>query len=150
MHPFTKVVEVRWSDIDANQHMRHNAYADLCTHTRMEWLAAAGFGMDAFMAHGFGPVLFRESTEYRREVHLGERITVDVQVAAASPDNSRWKIRQQLIKPDGKLAAIYEVAGAWMDLRERKLIPPPAALAAILADLPRCADFELLPQPEHK
>ena len=63
MHPFTKVVEVRWSDIDANQHMRHNAYADLCTHTRMEWLAAAGFGMEAFMAHGFGPVLFRESTE---------------------------------------------------------------------------------------
>jgi len=138
MTPFTKIVEVRWSDIDANQHMRHNAYADLCTHT------------PAFRAHGFGPVLFRESTEYRREVHLGERITIDVQIAAASPDNSRWKIRQQLFKPDGQLAAIYEVAGAWMDLHARKLIPPPPALAAILADLPRCADFELLPQPEHK
>lgn len=147
MQPFTKVVEVRWSDIDANQHMRHNAYADLCTHTRMEWLAAAGFGMDAFRAHALGPVLFRESTEYRREIHLGERITIDVQIAAASPDHSRWTLRQQLFKPDGQLAARYEVAGAWMDMRSRKLTAPPPALAAILAALPRSDDFDTLPLP---
>ena len=76
MTAFSKVVEVRWADIDANQHMRHSAYADLCTHTRLEWLQAAGFGADEFKRQGFGPVLFRESTDYRREVNLGERRVV--------------------------------------------------------------------------
>ena len=36
MSRYHKQVEVRWSDIDANQHMRHSAYADLCTHTRTD------------------------------------------------------------------------------------------------------------------
>lgn len=147
MTAFSKTVEVRWSDIDANQHMRHSAYADLCTHTRIEWLQAAGFGADAFRQHGFGPVLFRESTDYRREVGLGERLEINVIIAGASPDYSRWQIRQEIRKADGSLAAVYDVAGAWLDLRQRKLIAPPEALAAILADLPHSADFNELPQP---
>ncbi|MFD2447394.1 hypothetical protein ACFSQE_02255 [Vogesella fluminis] len=69
-------------------------------------------------------------------------------IAAASPDNSRWHIRQEMRKADGTLAAIYDVAGAWLDLRSRKLIAPPPALAAILADLPRSADFAALPLPQ--
>ena len=148
MTAFSKVVEVRWADIDANQHMRHSAYADLCTHTRLEWLQAAGFGADEFKRQGFGPVLFRESTDYRREVNLGERLSINVLIAAASPDNSRWHIRQEMRKADGTLAAVYEVAGAWLDLRSRKLIAPPPALAAILAALPRSADFAALPLPQ--
>ena len=32
---FTHTVEVRWSDLDANQHMRHSAYADLCVASRV-------------------------------------------------------------------------------------------------------------------
>ncbi|WP_174873131.1 acyl-CoA thioesterase [Vogesella oryzae] len=150
MTVFDKEVEIRWADIDANQHLRHSAYADLCAHSRIEWLQAAGFGPQQFKALAFGPVLFRESTEYRREIHLGERITIRLSLAAASPDNGRWTFRHELYKPDGQLAAIHEVTGAWMDLAARKLIPPPAALQSLLAELAHSADFVALPQPTYK
>lgn len=150
MSIFSKTVEIRWADIDANQHLRHSAYADLCAHSRIEWLQDAGFGPEAFQRLGFGPVLFRESTEYRREVHLGERITIRLSLAAASPDNGRWTFRHELYKPDGQLAAIHEVTGAWMSLAARKLIPPPGELQPLLADLAHSSDFVPLPQPVYK
>ncbi|BEV72611.1 MULTISPECIES: thioesterase family protein [unclassified Paludibacterium] len=145
MTVFTKTHEVRWADIDANQHLRHSAYADLCTHTRFEWLNACGFPAGEFVRHGFGPVLFSEQTIYRKEVHLGDRVEINVELAGASEDFSRWKLRQEIRKQDGTLAAIYEVSGAWLRLQDRKLIAPPEALMAILQALPLSGDYQLIP-----
>ena len=145
MSRYHKQVEIRWSDIDANQHMRHTAYADLCTHTRLEWLQDAGFGADRFFQLGFGPVIFKETTEYLREVKLGMRLDIDVVLVAASADHQRGVLRQQMVRDDGKLAAHYEVAGAWLDLSTRKLTTPPAELQAIFDDMPRSEDYHELP-----
>lgn len=142
---FTKTHEIRWADIDANQHLRHSAYADLCTHTRFEWLDASGFPAGEFVSHGFGPVLFSEQTVYRKEIHLGERIVINVELAAASEDVSRWKLRHEIRKENGVLAAIYHVSGAWLRLADRKLIAPPPALQAILQDLPHSTDYQVIP-----
>lgn len=146
---FTQTVEVRWSDLDANQHMRHSAYADLCTHARLGWLAQSGFAGGEFARLGLGPVLFQESTEYFREVHLGEALTIDIRLEAASPDYGRWKLRQDMHKADGRLAATHRVAGAWLDLATRKLIAPPTVLAEIFAALTQ-VDFTPLPQPQYR
>lgn len=142
---FSKTHEVRWADIDANQHLRHSAYADLCTHTRFEWLTESGFPAGEFARLGFGPVLFSEQTVYRREVHLGDRVVINVELAAASEDFSRWKLRHEIRKADGTLAAVYEVSGAWLRLEDRKLIPPPPALSAILQALPLSGDYQRIP-----
>ncbi|RXZ44374.1 acyl-CoA thioesterase [Crenobacter cavernae] len=150
MPAFLKPVEIRWSDIDANRHMRHSAYADLCTHARVEWLQATGFGADYFARHGFGPVLFKESTEYLREARLGDRLTVDVELLGASADAARWRFRQTMRRDDGVAVAVHEVAGAWLDLAARKLIAPPDAMQAAMATLPKCADFAELPAPRDK
>jgi acyl-CoA thioester hydrolase len=42
---FTQTVEVRWSDLDANQHMRHSAYADLCTQAQAGEFATGKAGL---------------------------------------------------------------------------------------------------------
>lgn len=145
---YSKTHEIRWADIDANQHLRHSAYADLCTHTRFEWLADSGFPAGEFVQHGFGPVLFSEQTIYRKEIHLGERVVINVELAAASQDFSRWKLRHEIRKQDGVLAAIYEVSGAWLRISDRKLIPPPQALQQILQALPQSSDYQLIPSKE--
>ena len=145
MAKFSKIIEVRWSDVDMNHHVRHSAYADFCTHARIEWLAENGFTPEKFAELVFGPVIFKEETEYFKEVKLGERLTIEVEIAGASADNSRFRFRQHIYKQDGRLAARHEVAGAWLDMRERKLIPPPAPLAATLAALDKSEDFEDIP-----
>ena len=58
---FTQTVEVRWSDLDANQHMRHSAYADLCTHARLGWLAQSGFAGGEFARWAWGRCCFRKA-----------------------------------------------------------------------------------------
>lgn len=141
MESFRQAVDVRWADCDANQHVRHSAYADFCTHARIEWLKAHGFGFEQFQQYGFGPVIFKEWTEYLKEVKMSERLTVAVYVAGLSEDSSRFRILHEIHKEDGRLAARHEVSGAWFDLRSRKLIPPPAALAEIFAQLEHSADF---------
>lgn len=146
---FTQSVEVRWADLDANQHMRHSAYADLCTHARLGWLSHYGFAGQDFARLGLGPVLFQESTDYFREVHLGERLGIALRLEAATPDYGRWKIRQDMHKADGSLAATHRVYGAWLNLAERKLAPPSAGLMAIFASLAR-VDFSSLPQPQYQ
>ncbi len=144
MTAFRHSLEVRWADCDANQHVRHSAYADFCTHARIEWLRAAGFGFEQFQRDAFGPVIFKESTEYFKELKMSERLTIAVQVAALSADGSRFSIRHDIYKEDGRLAARHEVSGAWLDLRARKLTAPPERLQAIFADLERTADFSTI------
>lgn len=144
MSNYRKQVEVRWADVDANQHMRHSAYADHCTHVRMEWLTSNGFGFEQFAAQGFAPVLLRESTVYFKEVNLNERLQISILLAASNADGSKWRIRQEIFRADGKLAAQQEVSGAWMDLTTRKLRPPPEALNALFEMIGKTADFETI------
>ncbi|MBL8509396.1 acyl-CoA thioesterase [Chitinimonas sp. JJ19] len=145
METFRHTVEVRWSDCDANQHVRHSAYADFCTHARIEWLKLHGFGFEQFQQHAFGPVIFKEWTEYLKEVKMSERLTIEVRIAGLSQDSSRFAIRHDLYKADGKLAARHEVNGAWLDLKARKLMPPPADLHSIFSQLAHTEDFTEIP-----
>lgn len=145
MEVFRHTVEVRWADCDANQHVRHSAYADFCTHARIEWLRLHGFPFEQFQQRAFGPVIFKEWTEYFKEVKMSERLTIEVKIAALSADSSRFAIRHEIYKEDGRLAARHEVNGAWLDLRQRKLTLPPPELHSIFVDLARTEDFADIP-----
>ena len=40
--------QVLWSQIDANGHVRHSAYSDLCTQARSNMMKEIGFSMQEF------------------------------------------------------------------------------------------------------
>ncbi len=143
--PFEQQIVVRWQDIDANRHLRNTAYSEFATDTRFRFVAAHGYPMERFEALRFGPVILREDIRYRREVLLGQTVTVNFMLAGVSADGSQWRVRQQVRLPDGKEAAVLTLDGAWLHLDSRRLIEPPADLLAILERLPRTADFEELP-----
>ena len=67
---YQKEFEVRWADCDANQHMRHSAYADLCAHARVGFMNQIGMTAEWLKEQGLGPVLFKEQTEYFRELFM--------------------------------------------------------------------------------
>ena len=142
---FRRPFHLRWSDADANGHVRHTVYPELGAEARLAWLAEAGFDWGRFQEMGLGPVLLREEIEYRREVGLGEQVEVDLEVLALSPDGGRWTIRHTVSRASGEVAARVVVTGGWLDLAKRKLVVAPASLLAILRDGPRAAEFEELP-----
>lgn len=131
--PYEKTFAVRWADLDPNAHMRHSAYADYAAQVRLDFLADHGFALPRFAELGIGPVLFREDTRFLKEVHLGETIRVTAELGGLRADGARWRIIHTLYKADGREAAVVAVDGAWLDLRQRKLVVPPPELAATFA-----------------
>lgn len=122
---FQKTIEVRWSDCDANQHMRHSAYSDLCAHTRIGYLCEIGLTPEWFKEHNIGPVLFKEETEYKREAHMGELLKVTLQAGELTGFTKSIQMVQHVYKEDGELAASHKCVVAWMDLDKRKVIELP-------------------------
>ena len=45
---YTKKIDVRWADCDANRHMRHSAYSDMCADTRIAFLSEIGMTPEWF------------------------------------------------------------------------------------------------------
>lgn len=141
---FTSTLEVRWSDLDVNWHMRNTAYAEFGTQTRIEYLSSGGFPPARFHELGFGPVIFREESRYLRELGLGDRVRINFLSRGLSEDGSRWALRHEIMNEAGVPAAILELEGGWIDIATRRLRVPPDALRALLEVLPRTDDYSVL------
>jgi len=142
---YTKTLFAGWSDMDFNSHMRNTAYLDKAADVRQMFLSEHGFPVEEFVRLRIGPVIQKDEIEYFREVRLLEEITVTYALAGQAPDGSRFLLRHEVFRPDGKLSARVTSAGGWLDLAGRKLIVPPPALLSAMNALERTADFAVLP-----
>jgi len=142
---YAKTYELRWSDADANGHVRHSVYSELAAEVRIAWLKEGGFPWKRLAELGVGPVLLREELEYRHEIGLGERVRIDILAVGLSPDGARWKLRHDLVKEDGSLAGRVTAIGGWLDLAARRLVVPPGPLVELLRATARVPEFEELP-----
>ena len=139
---YEKTFHVGWAHIDFNGHLGNTSYMDLAVDVRMFYFAENGFPIEEFQRQRFGPVILKDEIEYFREFHLLDQIRITFMGAGMSEDASRFKIRNEFFREDGKLAARLTTTGGWLDLDKRKLIVPPDALADAMRSLARTDDFE--------
>jgi acyl-CoA thioester hydrolase len=141
---YTKKLYAGWADMDFNSHMKNTAYLDKTADVRQMFLIEQGFPMEEFVRLRVGPVVMKDEVEYFREVGLQQEITVTYLLAGHATDGSRFLLRHEIFRSDGKLAARVTSAGGWLSLDERKLIAPPPALLAAMNRLDRTSDFVVL------
>lgn len=134
-------VALRWSDFDANMHLRHSAYYDFGATARLDFFDAQGLGYTFMREHHIGPVLFREEALFKREIRPGDVISINILVTRLRQDYSRFSFRHEIMRSDGVLCAVIHVDGAWIDTQKRKLTVPPPAIVEKLGDIPRADDF---------
>lgn len=139
---FTVVFATKWSDFDPNRHMRHTAYNEYAAEVRIRYFAEHNFSIQEFTKHNIGPILFEEYTSFRKEIHLGENISVNIKLSGASKNNERWKIVHEIFNEAGQLSAIVRVYGAWIDLTKRKLTTPPKEAFPLFENAEKTDDFE--------
>lgn len=139
---FTVSFNTKWSDFDPNRHMRHTAYNDYAAEVRVRYFRDQNFSIEKFTKHNIGPILFTEETSFRKEIHLGETITVDFKLLGLSKNNERWKIEHRIFNEAGKLSATIKVYGAWIDLTKRKLTIPPKEAQHLFTNAEKSEDFE--------
>jgi len=146
---YAKTFTVRWADLDPNGHMRHSAYADYGAQTRIGFLTEQGFGLSQFMKMRMGPILFTENLKYSREIRFNENFQVTCEAVGLSPNRKHWRIRHRVLRPDGELSCVIDCQGAWLDLVQRKVVPAPAELEAVMLKMPRADDYaEFEPKKE--
>lgn len=142
MKTFEMPVQVRWSDVDANYHVRHSVYYDWGAMCRMDFLTREGLSDSVFRQLQVGPILFREESKFRREILMNDKVRIDLQLLQAKRDFSRWSIRHTLWKEEATEAAILTVDGAFLDIRTRKLTAPPELAFSVFSAMPLSNDFQ--------
>ena len=144
MEMFVRRLRAGWGDVDFNAHMRNTAYLDKSADVRMMFFSENGFSMAEFVRLRIGPVVMKDEIEYFKEVGLLEEVDVGLALAGLSDDGSRFRLRNEFLRTDGKLCARVTSLGGWLDLVARRLVSPPEKLLAVLKTLPRTEDFEVL------
>lgn len=144
MKEFKAKVEIRWSDLDPNFHLRHSVYYDWGAFVRLKFLYENKI-TPAFMQRlQFGPILFREECLFKREIVFGDVVEVNLKLLKSREDMSRWSIKHEIWKNNETLAAILIVDGAWMNTRIRKLDVPPEEIFAAFNLVQKDENFEWL------
>jgi len=144
MENFIKEVQVRWSDLDPNVHLRHSVYYDWGAFCRIAFLNEHQLTTELMQRLQIGPILFREECIFKKEIRLGDKVTISLQVLKAKKDFSRWTIQHTVVKNDDTVAAIITVDGAWLDTGKRKLAAPPAEVFAVFSQMPLDTNFQWL------
>ena len=141
MSTYIKPLDIRWSDLDPNFHLRHSVYYDFGAYVRVLFLSEHGLTPSFMVKHHFGPILFREECVFKKEIRMGDVITIDVELLKTRPDFSRWTIQHTIRKNGDETAAILTVDGAWMDVLQRKLTVPPDTVNHVFEKMPKAEHF---------
>jgi len=141
---YTKEFEIRWSDVDANRHLRNSAYIDFMSHTRMSFFLERGFGQVQLAKMNLGPVALYEHMYYFKEVFPGKPIRVSLQLKGLSKDGMFFEFSHNFYDSEGRNVARSEMMGAWIDLKERKLTGLPEDFFIYLEGLEKTDDFKVL------
>jgi acyl-CoA thioester hydrolase len=140
---FEKTFHVGWANVDFNGHLGNTSFLDLAVDVRMFYFAENGFSVQEFQRQKFGPVIMKDEIEYYKEMYLLDKIRITFEGAGMSDDVSRFKIRNEFYREDGRLAARLNTIGGWLSFETRKLIAPPKELADVMKNLARTVDFEV-------
>lgn len=141
MNEYSKRIEIRWSDVDPNFHVRHSAYYDFGAYCRVCFLTEHGITPAVMVQNHIGPILFREECVFKREIRFGDEITINFKLEKVSADYSKWTMKHEIWKNGDTLAAILTVDGAWMDTQLRKITAPPEAFKEGFETIPKTENF---------
>lgn len=142
MNSYSKQIEIRWSDIDPNFHLRHSVYYDFGAFVRISFLAEQGLSTSIMQENHIGPILFREECVFKREIHFSDKVEVNVKLLKSTRAMDRWTMVHEVIKNGDTLSAVITIDGAWIDTVKRKLAVPPESFKAVFEQMPRADNFE--------
>jgi acyl-CoA thioester hydrolase len=145
MTEFSKTISIRWSDIDANFHLRHSVYYDFASQIRIDVLQHFGITMSLMQEENFAPVILREESVFKREIKYEDVITVKVAISKLTSNASKYTITHEFINTDNKLCAIVTIEGAWIDTKLRRLKTlSPEITETLLNQFPKTKNFEVV------
>jgi acyl-CoA thioester hydrolase len=142
MNSFSRPIQIRWSDLDPNFHVRHSVYYDWGAFVRVSLLTEAGLTPAGMLQHHIGPILFREEAVFKKEIRHNDSIEMNVQILKSTRDGGRWTMTHEIWKNGDTLCAVITVDGAWIDTHLRKLAVLPEDFRQGFDHIPKAESFQ--------
>ena len=144
MSEYSGTYEIRFSDLDANNHVNYAAYINAAGDLRYRFFAEHGFPPERFEQLGMGPVYTDLHAQFMREVRMGETVTITFALSGFSANGARWRVHHDVIKSNGKKAVSIDLEGGLLDLAARQPASATPELLETFHLIPRTPDFEIL------
>ena len=120
--PFIHNRFINETDLDVFGHVNHAKYLVIYEETRWAWIKQKGVDLHTLKSKGEGLVILNVNINYKREITSGETIRIETQI---HENNGKiFKIKQVMLKEDGKEASDIIVTAGLFDLKKRILMEP--------------------------
>jgi acyl-CoA thioester hydrolase len=113
-------VQLRWSDLDAFNHVNNARYLTFIEQARIEWLESIGA---PWVTDEFGPVLAQTLLNYTRPIEYPASIFVEL--ATSKLGNSSITLGHRIVAADGTVHCDGHAVTVWIDRRTGKSRPLP-------------------------
>ena len=117
---FRMPIALRWSDLDAFNHVNNARYLTFVEQARIEWLETIG---EPWVTEEFGPVLAQTLLNYTLPIEYPASIFVELFTARLG--NSSLTIGHRIVAEDGTLHCDGHAVTVWIDRRSGKSMPLP-------------------------
>lgn len=111
--------------LDFMGHMNNATYLTLFEEARWDFITANGYGYPMIQSTQQGPVILEVQLKYLKELTLREKVVIFTDVVDYGSKVGR--LRQQMVKGNGEVAAEAIFVFGLLDMQKRSLIPPTEA-----------------------
>lgn len=120
---FFHPIEVRYGDLDAQQHVNNARYLTYLEQARLAYLQHLGL-WDGGSFADLGMIVAEVQISYRAPIHFGLPVRVGVRVSRLGNKSMTWEYRLENAQ-DGSLFATASSVQVAYDYRESRSIPVP-------------------------
>lgn len=132
-YPFAVELVVRTTDLNYGGHLGNDRLLSLVHEARVAFLAAHSWS--ELDCGGAALILGDAAIVYQAEAFAGDLLRFEVVVC--EPGRAGFRLAYRVTRPaDGKAIALVETGMVCFDYGTRRIVPVPAALAAILRKEP--------------
>ena len=117
---FRMPIQLRWSDLDAFNHVNNSRYLTFVEQARIEWLETTG---EPWVTDEYAPVLAQTLLNYK--VPIEYPASIFVELFTAKLGNSSVAIGHRIVSADGALHCDGHAVTVWIDRRTGKSRPLP-------------------------
>ena len=111
---------VRWSDLDAFNHVNNARYLTFLEQARIEWFETIG---EDWVTDAYAPVLVSSLLNYKRPIEYPANVFIELFTEKLG--NSSVVIGHRILGDDGVLYCDGQVAAVWVDRHTGKPTPLP-------------------------
>jgi len=124
-------IEVRPTEIDMLGHVNNAKYLEYLEWGREKWYERAGISFAEMKERGLGTVTVKITIHYRKEVRMGEKLTIVTQPLRKG--RKSFTLKQEIYNGQQELVTEAEVIIAVISLQQRKAVPLPDVILDIFA-----------------